>query len=186
MFEETPMNTTPVLLAFAWGHRNGEPGISNEDLGAYAVAHWDEYPYHSLQSEIARAVREWGKIAEYEITGLALKQVHSRDSVLIVRGHLNGLVSAGYDLARLEYHILCKEEHGLACMWFLQKELHARGIHRSLIVRMPAVVRFDPRSSQWYTRTPVKVWIYKVCRGIESVLRGHIHIGDVLQLIRRK
>jgi len=117
-----------VLLGFAWGHRSGEPGLSNEDMAQYAVAHWDEYVHHSFQIEIAKAVRRMDRVPDHEIVGFALKRKLSRDSSMIVRGHLDGLEAKGRGLAELQYDVLCKEEHWLGCKWFLLKELSMRGV----------------------------------------------------------
>lgn len=170
-----------VLLGFAWGHRNGEPGLSNEDMADYAVEHWDEYVHHSFQTEIAKAVRRQGQEPDHQIVGLALQQKLSRDSSMIVRGHLDGLIVKGHGLTDIEYNVLCKEQHWSGCKWFLQKELLARGVPNAKLVRVPVAIRFDPQSTQWYTRNPASVLGYKIARGVESLLKGEIRLSDVVK-----
>jgi hypothetical protein len=169
-----------AILGFAFGHINGEPGISNEDMAEYAVRHWDEYAHHSFQIEITKAVRSIGKEPDHQIVGIALKQKYSRDSPMIVKGHLDGLMAKGFNLSSVEYDVLCKEEHWSGCKWFLQKELVARGVLSPTIIRVPAVVRFDRESTQWWTRSSLLLLGYRVIRGFESILRGEIRLRDII------
>ena len=112
-----------VLLGFAFGHRGPEPGLSNEDMGSYAGAHWSEWGYHSLQHEIAQVTERSGFYPEH-ITGEGGlgSWYHTQE---IVRLQLAGLQSRGYDLSVLEYDLLCHKTHWSGCVWFLKKRAHS-------------------------------------------------------------
>ena len=167
------------MLGFAIGHRGQEPGLSNEDMGFYAAANWSEWNCHLLQYEIAQVVRRVGFKAEHIAGegGLGL-WLHTQE---LVRQYLDILQSWGVNLSTAEYYVLCHSSHWSGCLWFLKKELVARGVTDPRIARLPVKVRYDYKSWQWPTRSFVHLAVPKVLRGIQSLWRRDISVRDVLR-----
>lgn len=173
------MRKARVLLGFAFGHRGQEPGLSNEDMGSYAVANWSEWAYHLLQYEIAQVVERFSFEPEHVVgKGEFGPWLHTQE---IVHRYLNNLQSRGFDLSAIEYDVLCHLTHWSGCLWFLKKELAIRGVIDARITRLPVKVHYDWKSWQWQTRSPVHLAVPKVWRGIQSLWRRDISIRDVLR-----
>ncbi len=171
--------TSKVLLGFAFGHRGQEPGLSNEDMGSYAVANWSKWQFHSLQYEIAQVVERFGFKAEHIVGEGGLGPwFHTQE---IVRQYIDELQSRGVDFSVIEYDVLCHPGHWSGCLWFLKKELAARGVTDAKVTRLPAKVCYDRKSWQWPTRSSVHLTVPKIWRGIQSLWRRDISIQDVLR-----
>lgn len=164
-----------VLLGFAYGHRGQEPGLSNEDMARYAVDHWSEYDCHSFQGEIALASQRLGFTPEHEVRSTSYLNTGE-----VAKLQLDELVRQGYNLSNFEYHVLCHDPHWSGCKWFLRKELISRGVIKPCIVHVPAQIRYDKQSYQFWTRGSVIIWIPKILRGIESLLKGEVRLQDVV------
>ncbi|MBI2062369.1 MAG: hypothetical protein HYT64_01630 [Candidatus Yanofskybacteria bacterium] len=148
-------------------------------MGAYAAVLWNEWQYHSLQREIAQTTEQLGFVPEHVTGEGGLGRRYPTQEV--VRLQLDDLHIRGYHLSDLEYDVLCHKTHWSGCLWFLKQELVARGVVNPTIVRLPAKVRYDSVSWQVSTRSPVHMFVPKIWRGLQSLLRGDISIRDVLR-----
>ncbi len=173
-----------VLLGFSWGFRrkgsSWEPGYSNQVMAWWAIAHWNEFVHRSFQKEINYIVELNGFWSQCVVEGIAHERKYSRDSHLIVKGHLDGLVERGFNLSKVNFVLLCKEEHYRFCRMLLRRQLAERGIKHSWISRAEVQVPYDPYSVQWYTRGPIRVFVYKVYRAAKALMTGQVKLKELL------
>lgn len=156
---------TSILLAYSWGHRYPQPGLSNEFMAGELTRLKGRYDFCLAQIEIAEAMKDFepppdhivGKMGEYlntyEVTSLMLAWLKLRN----------------IDLENTDIAVVCHATHWRGCQLVLRKF----GV---TACRLSMNVPYDPDSAHWYTRTPWQAFCGKIVHGVAYLLRGQLGI----------
>ncbi|MEK7519827.1 MAG: hypothetical protein AAB581_01090 [Patescibacteria group bacterium] len=154
---------TKILLAFSWGYRPSGPSMSNEILAREVAVAKAGFEYILAQTEVADALIPLGMTPDF-IIGKSHVYITTAD---VGRAALVWMKEKGIDQAKTHIAVACHPVHWVGVRMVLRK----LGVSAE---RIPGNAPYDPQSSQWYTRGPLRALLGKVTRGIAYAWRGEL------------
>jgi len=153
-----------VLLAFSWGHQFPKPGSSNEIIANELIKIRSSFDFVLAQIEISEAMKFRNANLPDFVAGEPGVYVNSFE---VAKAMDDWLKSKQIDSSKNEVRVICHATHWSGLRMVLKKlKIQA--------TRIPFIIPYDPNSSQWYTRGPLRAFVGKAFHFFGYLFRGEL------------
>ena len=156
-----------VLWAFSWGHQYPKPGLSNEVMADEVAKIKDQFDFTLVQFEIGQALTAKGVSVDHITNPPAGWPQTYINSYQVAEDMLGYMKSRGVEASESEIAVICHHAHWDGLSLILRK----LGLK---IKRLDLNIPYDPKSSQWWTRSPLQTLIGKGIHGFQYLFKGEL------------
>jgi hypothetical protein len=157
-----------IIIALSYGHRSEEPGLTNEALAELIKSHSEQADLILVQKEIGRALKKIDTTPHFEVSDHRIENAYL-DTKEVLDQMMEFLKNQNFSLEKLEVITVSHTTHKTGLKWLLQKYgiTPRKQIYTST---------YDPRSHQWWTRSPFHNLPYKIYAGIRYLLKNELKL----------
>ncbi|HZZ99501.1 MAG TPA: hypothetical protein VFK07_02200 [Candidatus Paceibacterota bacterium] len=156
-----------VLWAFSWGHQYPKPGLSNEVMADEVAKIKDQFDFVLVQFEIGQALTAKNITVDH-VTKPPVGWPHTYvNSYQVAEDMLAYLKSKGVEASDADISVICHHAHWDGLSLILRK-LNLK------VKRVDFDIPYDPNSSQWWTRGPLRMLVGKGIHGVQYLFKGEL------------